>query len=392
MSIAALVYIDASGFHFPDYPTVLEYYKSQYRGIYGDDVYLEADSQDGQWLAIEARAAYDLMSLAASVHNSFSPSSAQGVGLSRVVKTNGIRRRVATRSTVALTIVGQIGTVIVNGQAKDNLEQKWDLPASVTIPPAGQIVVTATAADLGAVIAPPNSITTIATPTRGWQSVTNVAAAVEGVPVESDAELRMRQAVSTSLPALTPLGALAGALANLANVSRVKVYENLTDAVDANGLPGRSISAVVEGGDLVQIATTIGQKKTPGAGTYGTTAQAYVDPQTTIPYSINFFQLGLDTVKVQINGTPLVGFTTETIDEIKASVAASINAHSIGETVEYSGMWAPAYRNSPARSQPYKIDNIQIAFDGDVLGTADLAVAFNRAVACTPDDVTVQMV
>ena len=151
MSISNLVRLDATGFHYPDYPTVLEWYRAQYRSIYGEDVYLEPDSQDGQWLAIEARAAHDLMALCASVVNAFSPATAQGVGLSRVVKTNGIKRRSATYSTASLTLVGQVGTVITNGQARDTLGQKWRLPAEVVIPSAGQITVTATAEAIGAV-------------------------------------------------------------------------------------------------------------------------------------------------------------------------------------------------------------------------------------------------
>ncbi|HWI02402.1 MAG TPA: baseplate J/gp47 family protein [Acidimicrobiales bacterium] len=387
MSISNLVRLDATGFHYPDYPTVLEWYRAQYRSIYGEDVYLEPDSQDGQWLAIEARAAHDLMALCASVVNAFSPATAQGVGLSRVVKTNGIKRRSATYSTASLTLVGQVGTVITNGQARDTLGQKWRLPAEVVIPSAGQITVTATAEAIGAVGAAPGSINEIATPTRGWQSVTNAAAAVEGVPVETDAELRRRQSVSTSLPATTPLGALHGALANLDGVSRVRMYENATGATDADGIPAKSICAVVEGGDLDAIAATIGQKKTPGANTHGATSRTYRDPRTGIAYVIKFFELAEDVVDVVINGTALPGYTTKTAEAIRAEVADYINAHEIGEDVEYTGIWAPAYLNGPARLQPYRVDSITLAG-----GTSDLAIAFNRAAKCAPANVTVNIV
>ena len=193
MAIADLVYVDATGFHYPDYPTVLQYLTDEYKNIYGADTYLDPDSQDGQWLAIQALAIFDTMQVAAKVYNSFSPLTAQSDALSRNVKINGIRRRAATYSTADLTIVGQAGTVIVNGQAEDTLSQKWNLPASVTIPTGGSIVVTATAVDVGSITAAPSTINKIATPTLGWQTVNNVAAAIVGVPVETDAELRRRQ-------------------------------------------------------------------------------------------------------------------------------------------------------------------------------------------------------
>ena len=42
--------IDATGIRAPGYGEVLQYFKDQYRAIYGADTYLEADSQDGQLL------------------------------------------------------------------------------------------------------------------------------------------------------------------------------------------------------------------------------------------------------------------------------------------------------------------------------------------------------
>lgn len=392
MAIADLVYIDATGFHYPDYATVLDYYKTQYRGIYGDDVYLEPDSQDGQWLAIEAQAVYDTMNMAAAVYNAYSPSTAVGAGLSSIVKTNGIARRVATSSTVSLTLVGQVGAVINNGQARDTLGNTWILPASVTIPPEGETTVTATAENVGAVSAGVGTVTTIATPTLGWQSVTNDTAAVEGVGVELDAELRERQKISTALPSLTPVGSLQGSIASLANVVRVLVYENSTDSTDSNGLPEHSISAVVEGGDLDEIAETIGQKKTPGADTYGTTTKTYEDPTTGLPSDISFFQLAEDTITVVVTGTALDGFTTNTAADIKQAIADYINTHGIGEDVEYTGLWSPAYLNLPARTQPYRVNTLTIAIGVGVQGTADLSIAFNHAAVCTPADVTVTIV
>jgi uncharacterized phage protein gp47/JayE len=62
------------------------------------------------------------------------------------------------------------------------------------------VLVTATCANSGAVAALAGTITTINTPTRGWTSVTNPAAATVGAPAETDAELRIRQGQSVALP------------------------------------------------------------------------------------------------------------------------------------------------------------------------------------------------
>lgn len=82
----ALATIDENGLHLPDYPTVLEDVKARFRGIYGDDLYLGPDSQDGQLCAVFALALHDAYTLAGSVYNAYSPATAQGTGLSRMVK------------------------------------------------------------------------------------------------------------------------------------------------------------------------------------------------------------------------------------------------------------------------------------------------------------------
>src|SRR5271165_3585040 len=106
MTLTDLVYIDSTGHHFADYPSFQTWLTGQYQSIYGADVILTPDSQDGQFLAILARAFYDTAALGASVYNSFSPVTAQGVGLSRLVKINGLTRLSPSFSTVVLTLVG----------------------------------------------------------------------------------------------------------------------------------------------------------------------------------------------------------------------------------------------------------------------------------------------
>ncbi|MCT9017193.1 hypothetical protein N6G05_26965, partial [Cupriavidus gilardii] len=112
--------IDASGITAPTYAEVLEYLKDQYRAIYGPDVYLEADSQDGQLLGVFAKAISDANAVAIAIYRSFSPATAQQDALSSNVKINGIARKVASFSTADLVIVGQAGTTITNGIAKDS--------------------------------------------------------------------------------------------------------------------------------------------------------------------------------------------------------------------------------------------------------------------------------
>ncbi len=389
MAISGLIYVDQSGFHYPDYPTVLTYLKSEYRTIYGADTYLAPDSQDGQWVAIQALAIFDTMQVAAAVYSSFSPLTAQADALSRNVKINGIRRRAATYSTAGLLIIGTAGTVIANGQAEDTLSQKWNLPASVTIPPGGSVTVTATAVDIGAITAAANTINKIATPTLGWQSVDNVAAATVGDPVETDAELRRRQTFSTALPSLTVLDGTIGAVASVPGVTRFRGYENDSDVTDANGIPAHSIAIVAEGGDQQAIGDAIAIKKTPGTGTYGTTTVTTYD-QYGLPNLINFFRPTPATIGVEVTVQALTGYTTGFADLIEAAVAASIQALEIGDDVLITKLYVPANLPGQAAGATFDITQLRIKKNAGAFGTSNLTLAFNEVAECDPAvDVTV---
>ncbi len=211
MSLAATV--SADGIDAPTFEDILASNQGMMRGIYGSDIYIASDSQDGQMIGVWSTALNDVNNMAKAVYAAFSPASAQGVGLSNNVKLNGIRRLIASNSTDDLLCVGEQGTDISGLIVGDDLglNTRWQIPGlpgseTVIIPGAGQITVTATCIVAGAVTAAAGSLTKMITPTRGWQSVTNPADATPGNPIEVDGTLRQRQSVSTAYPALSVLG------------------------------------------------------------------------------------------------------------------------------------------------------------------------------------------
>ena len=380
--------IDQFGVSKPDYEVVRAYFEDQFKTIFGEDVYIDPDSMDGQMLAIFSSAVDDGNAQCVTTYNSFSPSTARGVGLSSNVKINGIKRLVASYSTVDLLITGQAGTTITNAIAQDATGAQWLLPASVTIPVDGDITVTATAKELGAVAAASDTVTTIGTPTRGWQTVTNPSAAVAGAPVEIDATLRRRQTVSTALPSRTVFEGTIGAVASISGVTRWKGYENDTGSTDANGLPAHSISLVVLGGDATAIAQAIADKKGPGAATYGTTSVDITD-EFGVTRAIKFYRPTNATIKVAIAITAQAGFTTAIEAAIQQACVDWINGLDIGEDVEFAEMYVPANLNGDPDRRTYKITGMTIAKNAGSPGTADLVIAFNEAPMAVLADITI---
>lgn len=383
--------IDASGISIPEYATVLAWLQAKYREIFGSDVYLGNDSQDGQFLGIVAAAINDGNLAIVDAFNSAGPATAQGEALSSRVKINGISRAVASASQVTLTIVGEAGTTISAGVATDANNNRWALPATVVIPPAGTIDVTATCTTLGAVAAPAGTVTIIATPTRGWQSVTNAAPASQGAPVETDEQLRQRQAQSVALPSLTVLGGILGAVKDVPGVLAATIYENDTDSTDANGQPPHSIAAVVKGGAALDIATAIMRKKTPGTYTHGTTSQTVSD-EIGIPHTIRYFQPTDAPMVVEVRLKALSGYTTGIGASIKSAVADHINALGIGQDVMLARLYLPAQLNGGLLSSTFEVLTVKVDNKPGTPAAADVEVAYNAMASCATADVTIVVV
>ncbi|MBQ0604394.1 baseplate J/gp47 family protein [Klebsiella oxytoca] len=380
--------VTAEGISAPDYQTVLDTITGYFQQIYGSDAYLEPDSKDGQMVALVALAIHDANNAAISVYRSFSPATALGDALTSNVKINGITRRAATNSTVDLLLTGTVGTTITNGSVRDTNSVVWNLPATVVIGSGGTVVATATCANSGAVAAVAGSVDGINTPTRGWASVTNPLAATVGVAAETDAELRVRQSQSVALASLTPFDAVDGAIANVEGVTRHKLFENDTEATDSNGLPPHSISAIVEGGDALEIAHTIRSTKGQGVSTYGTTAIMVTDKYGN-PYIIRFSRPVDVPVYVSITLKALTGYSSEVGDEIKAAVAAYINSLAIGDSVLLSRVYSPANLGvvSGGNARYYDIMELLIGRSADDVAAANVVVAYDESASCSVDNI-----
>lgn len=383
--------IDANGIQVPPFEDVLVFLQGKYREIYGADVYLENDSQDGQFLGVIATAVNDTNAAIVAAYNSFSPATAQGNGLSSVVKINGISRATPSNSQVNVKLVGQAGTTVNDGAVTDANGFRWLLPAVVTIPPAGEITVTATCTTAGAIPAAAGTVNQIATPTLGWQTVTNDDPASMGAPVESDAALRRRQETSVALPSKTVLSGILGAVQSLDGVTAAVIYENDTDATDALGLPEHSIAVVAQGGDSAEIAEAIMRKKTPGTATYGTTTVDVIDDvglTHAIKYSVP--EDVRTVVKVQLK--PLSGYTTQVASDIKTAVAAYINALGIGQAVFRTRLFMPAQLNGGTGSATFELVDVLIAEHPATPASADVPIAFNELASCQVSDIVIEIV
>lgn len=383
--------VTENGIQAPSYAEILDYFQSQARAIFGQDINVDADTQDGQLIAIFAQAVSDVNAQAIATYNQYNPNTAVGVGLDSAVKTNGISRHTATNSTVDLVLIGQAGTVITNGVATDDNENRWLLPDQVIIPVSGEITVTATAEEVGAIEASPNTITQIGTPTLGWQSVNNPTSATVGVAVETDVELRQRQSRSTELPSVSLWEGIIASLLNLEGVTRVSGVKNDEDATSDEGIPGHTIAMIVDGGDVDEIGKTIFLKKGEGVGTFGTTQTTYIDTYG-FPNVIKFSRPTIVNAYVTLTITPSSTYISTVADEIKQRIVDYINSLAIGESVNIARVLSSAVKDcTTGVDDRFDVTAIVMGEASGSQTAASIPIEWNEAATCDVENITVNL-
>lgn len=384
-------YIDSAGLHIPTYIDIRDDLIEQAKSIYGQDIYLENDSMDYQYISAFALKTYDTLQALQYVYNNRSPSTAIGSALDGIVKINGIQRKAASYSTCEVTLTGIANTVITNGIVADTASYEWALPATTKIGVGGSVSVTATCQTIGEITATIGTITTIVTPTHGWISVTNTSASVTGNPVELDAELRSRQAISVELPSQTLLGGTAAGIASISNVSRYRVYENDTNVNDANLLPPHSITTIVEGGTDEDIAQQIFARKNPGCYTNGDVVVYVSEAITGQSVPIRFYRPTYVPIYVTVNIKPLNGYTTSKIDDIKNNVATYLNSLQIGNGIPISSLWGAALSALNLKEPVFSISSLVAGASNDSQSTSDITIAYNQVVQGNTDNITINV-
>ena len=371
-------YIDTTGIHVPTYEDIRDDLIASMKQIFGQDIYLDDDSQDYQQISIFAKKIFDTNSLAVLAYNNRTANTAIGTGLDNLCALVGIKRKPATYSMCQLTINGEPGTVINNGQASDGTNL-WDLPETVTIPDNGIITVEATSHEKGYFAALPNTINIVVTPVYGWLGVTNTYQSNPGNDAETDASLRARYAISTQAPADSIFESLLASLKQVAGVTKVRGYENDTGAADSNGLPAHSVTFVVEGGDNTDIATEIYYKKTPGCYTNGTTEVNLTSPTGNITV-IRFYRPTYKKVYVIVHVKKLSGYNDNYATDIKNAIVDYVNGLGIAETVYRSILWSVAIGQMGSITSPeYSVTDIQTSTDGSAYRQEDIPMLFNES-------------
>lgn len=385
-------YIDATGLHIPTYNDILQKRIEDAKKIFGQDIYLGTDSADYQLISVESLGLYEALQAIQYSYNQMCPATSIGAGLSSLVQLNGLLRKSASYSTCDVLLTGNSAATITNGIVKDIAGNNWSLPSPITLVASGSptgsfysLTVTATCETIGAITSSIGDINSIVTPTAGWTDVENLVAATPGIAVESDSELRDRQAISVELPSETMLGGTEAAIANVSGVTRYKIYENPSSSttygdpdVPFEGAPTHSITCIVEGGTIADIAQAIYENRGNGCYMNGNVEQDIVDDYLN-ETTVRFYRPTYVDIYVDVEIQKLSGYVSSLETQMEDAIIDYINSLDISATVSPSSIiYALMALQSDQTKPVFSVSNLTIGKTESPLGSSNLSLEYNE--------------
>lgn len=249
------------------------------RGYFGNNIPLDPNSIAGQLQDTYSFGLAEVWEALEEVYSSDTPAGSTGVKLVEVSSITGTQPLTQTKSTLTITATGTPGTVITAGKiiATHDTAVRFLTIADATIGGGGTVSIDTESLDYGPLVARAGATWDIVTPVSGWTGVSNALDAVEGRLVETDSQLRLRRYAELSAPGGGSLPAVVADTLRVADVTEVVGFENITDVVDADGLPPHSLEIIVNGGDDDDIRSAIFLSKSGGIQSNGTTSGVVTD-------------------------------------------------------------------------------------------------------------------
>lgn len=274
-------YIGINGLVTQELDEILTSLVTQFRSIYGQDINLEQNSSDGQWLNILAQEKKDILDLFTSYYNNLDPDRVVGIPQQILYKLNGLTINAYTYSYVYVTV--NVSEDVTLQGLDDNIENadgtgytvrdtngnRWILAETQELS-AGSYTLNFRSAELGSITTLANTVNIMETVKKGVTSVNNPAANyITGNQGETSAQFRQRRNRAMAVPSQGFEESLQSQMLNLPNVTQCKVYNNREDTTE-DDIPPHTTWVIVEGGSSDDIGRVIYNNLPPGIPMKGT--------------------------------------------------------------------------------------------------------------------------
>lgn len=303
---------------------------------FGEDFDMRQGTPQYQLFAVFANQMANLWECAEEDYHCAYKDSAEGLPLDYLVKYAGIRRREAIKSgqteICKAKFEGENGIGIPKHFivcTKDGIEFET-IESGVIENNFVELKIQALIVGKKGNVAS-NSITEIRNPLAGVDSVTNPNQIQGGKEKETDLELKQRYDKSLAKGGGSTCNAIRSELLNLKGVKDVIVRENI-QLVEVNGLPPKSINAVVLGGLDNDIFDAIYKSKAGGIQSFGNITKDFIDDNNN-KITIGFDRQNNISVWIKILLTTNNNFSIDGKEKVKNLIIEHITKLGIGEDV-----------------------------------------------------------
>lgn len=291
-----------------------------------------------------------LQDLLVEAYNAFDPDAASDDRLRALAILTGVPPRGATKGLVDVTLDLDASLSFAAGDLVahviDEPENRWVNRDAVTSTTAGDYPAVFESESAGATfIAAAGTLTIIADGGQsGWNAITNADDATAGTDIESTEALRLRRELSVASGGSRTRNAIRAKLIAIDGVLSAEVFENVTNAVDGNGIPAHGFRAVVWDGavpaaDDNEIAQVIWDHKAEGIVSDGGESGIAQD-EVLGPVTVNFARATDVTATIAVDIESATGVA---IEDIEDAILAAMPTR-VGEEVTYNKIAAAVFR------------------------------------------------
>lgn len=279
------------------------------------------------------------------VVNAFDPDNATGARLRALCLLTGIKQRGATPGLVTATVNLDVGTYLAGSLIAAVLDQPTNLWTNrdnvVSTGTADYPAVFLSTASGSGASAVSGTLSVIAGPVTGWNSITNAADATPGQDIENEDSLRIRREASLSAAGSGTVDAIKASVQEVTGVIDVSVLENVTD-VPVAGIPARGHHVIVWDGDPAaaddnDIAQAIYDSASTGSvGVGATTGTATKADGTTkvVPFTrVTVVDIYVDVDVESVKGVSIAAVKAAVLAAVPSRVGASVIFNKIAAAV-----------------------------------------------------------
>lgn len=333
-------YITSTGLIVPDTSTLLTEVEDEFKAALGADLVTSPSTPQGALIVAETIARTGVVGNNAALANQINPNLAGGVFLDAIWALTGGQRIAASRSVVPGVTLGGLPGVVIPAGSQASLADGtlFESVSGVVLDVGGAGVVDFQAIDTGPIAANPGALTQIVTAILGWDTITNATAATLGRNLESDQASRVRRRATLSLQNVALPEAISSALYDTPNVRSLTLRENTTNVpltIDSVTLVPHSIFVCVDGGNDVDVATTLLANKSLGCDWNGSTTVNVTDSASGQVYPVKFSRPTVVDVQARVY-VRNIGALSDPIASVRQAItdfAAGLIEGEVGFTV-----------------------------------------------------------